>query len=81
MYSFTGVIFISPDCEPTRYLLNMNKHDKILKVKQELCSLAGRQDCEIILAEVLDWHISRILVRIIAFVKYQNAVNILKIST
>lgn len=55
------VIFISSKSEPVRYLLNLNKHDKIQKVKQELCNLIGRQDCDIILAEVLDWHISRIL--------------------
>ena len=65
LYRFTflaGVIFISLKSEPMRYLLNLNKHDKVEKVKQELCSIIGRQDCEIILAEVLEWHISRILV-------------------
>ena len=60
----SGITFISPKKEPIRFLLNMNKHDKVQKVKQELCILIGQQDCEIILAEVLDWHISRILVGI-----------------
>ena len=50
--------------------LDMDKPDKIFKVKQELCTLAGRQDSEIILAEVLDWHISRILVRYLTTIKY-----------
>lgn len=59
---FLGVIFISRHCEPTQYLLSLHKLDKIAKLKQELCALIGQQMNDIIIAEVLDWHVSRILV-------------------
>lgn len=58
----TGVIFVPSHLPPVRYLLNMHKNDNIHKVKHELQNVVGLQDCDIIMAEVLDCHISRILV-------------------
>ncbi|XP_052272033.1 uncharacterized protein LOC127872721 isoform X1 [Dreissena polymorpha] len=55
------IVFISPGVEPTQYLLVMHKQDKVSKVKQELCNVIGRNVDDIIIAEVLDWHVSRIL--------------------
>ncbi|XP_052783368.1 uncharacterized protein LOC128219583 [Mya arenaria] len=55
------VTLISGNSEPTRYLLTMHKQDKISHVKQQLCALIGRNVGDLIIAEVLDWHISRIL--------------------
>ncbi|XP_045201160.2 uncharacterized protein LOC123554858 [Mercenaria mercenaria] len=55
------ITFISLRSEPLHLLLEMHKQDKILKVKQELCNLIGGNPSDIIIAEVLDWHISRIL--------------------
>ncbi|KAL4220399.1 hypothetical protein ACF0H5_020802 [Mactra antiquata] len=52
---------ISLQSEPTQVLLEMHKQDKILKVKQQLYELIGIEPSNIIIAEVLDWHISRIL--------------------
>ena len=57
-----GVIFVPSNLPPVRYLLNMNKHDNVDKLKKEMLSVISRHDCDIILAEVLDSHISRILV-------------------
>lgn len=55
------VTFISHKMVPTQYLLVLHKQDKVLKVKQELRTMIGRETDEIIVAEVLNWHISRIL--------------------
>ncbi|XP_041350619.1 uncharacterized protein LOC121369633 isoform X2 [Gigantopelta aegis] len=55
------VIFVPSNLPPVRYLLNMNKHDNIEKLKKELLTVISRHDCDIILAEVLESHISRIL--------------------
>ncbi|XP_064615104.1 uncharacterized protein LOC135479234 [Liolophura sinensis] len=56
-----SVIFITCDMPPTRYLFTMHKNDNIQKLKKELRTLLGLENCDIIMAEVLDSHISRIL--------------------
>ena len=58
----TGITMIPLRGEATHMLLEMHKQDKILKVKQELYNLIGVSPSDIIIAEVLNWHISRILV-------------------
>ncbi|XP_067669048.1 uncharacterized protein [Haliotis asinina] len=55
------VIFVHRGMPPTRYLLNMHKTDKVHKLKRELLRLLHQPDCDIILAEVLDSHVSRVL--------------------
>ncbi|XP_071085710.1 uncharacterized protein [Haliotis cracherodii] len=55
------VIFVHRGVPPTRYVLNMHKTDKVHKLKQELLRLLQQPDCDIILAEVLDSHVSRVL--------------------
>ena len=54
--------FISSQCEATNYLVVLHKLDKIAKLKSELCHLIGQQIPDLIIAEVLNWHVSRILV-------------------
>lgn len=56
-----SVLFVSLEGTSTRYLLTLQKSDKINKVKEELKNLIGRPVDDIILAEALDSHISRIL--------------------
>lgn len=62
IFIFEGVLFVSLEGTSTRYLLTLQKSDKINKVKEELKNLIGRPVDDIILAEALDSHISRILV-------------------
>ncbi|KAJ8309900.1 hypothetical protein KUTeg_011765, partial [Tegillarca granosa] len=61
----TGVILLTSKNQPVQYLLTMNKNDKIFKLKQELCSMAlidkDEGESDIVMAEVLNSHISRIL--------------------
>ena len=59
-----GVTFVSTSSkEPVRYLLTLNKQDKVVKLKEQLLKSIG-QDApkNIALAEVLDSHIARTLV-------------------
>ncbi|CAG0884347.1 unnamed protein product, partial [Darwinula stevensoni] len=46
---------------PVRYLLTLNKHDKVRKLKQSLASVAGLvdTDSDLVIAEVLDHHVAR----------------------
>lgn len=46
---------------PVRYLLNLNKNDNIYKAKTELREVASQPDCDIIMVEVVDSHITRVL--------------------
>ena len=58
-----GVTYISEHRPPIKYLLNLLKTDKVSAAKQQLNQLLGRPaDSELVVAEVLDSHISRILV-------------------
>nr|KAG5699286.1 hypothetical protein BaRGS_000488 [Batillaria attramentaria] len=56
------VVFIQPYTPATRYLVTLHKNDKVQRLRQELQALTGTDTCDIILAEVLDKHISRLLV-------------------
>ncbi|KAK7486496.1 hypothetical protein BaRGS_00022297 [Batillaria attramentaria] len=55
------VVFIQPYTPATRYLVTLHKNDKVQRLRQELQALTGTDTCDIILAEVLDKHISRLL--------------------
>lgn len=70
--SSVGVIFITCDMPPTRYLFTMHKNDNIQKLKKELRTLLGLENCDIIMAEVLDSHISRILVSMIKYLVFAD---------
>lgn len=46
-----------------KYLIILNKQDNVKKLKCALLNLIGESDsCDIIIAEVLDNHIARVLV-------------------
>ncbi|CAG5115431.1 unnamed protein product, partial [Candidula unifasciata] len=68
------VVYISQHKPPVRYLLNLLKTDKIGTAKKKLCELVGQDDSDIIMAEVLDSHISRILDNNM-LLKYVNTFN------
>ncbi|ESO99693.1 hypothetical protein LOTGIDRAFT_177067, partial [Lottia gigantea] len=59
------VIIMRPDYPPTRYLLNMFKTDNVAKLRKQIKDLTSLPDGDIIIAEVLDCHISRLLVGIV----------------
>ncbi|GFN98221.1 ubiquitin carboxyl-terminal hydrolase [Plakobranchus ocellatus] len=69
------VTYISQHKPPVKYLLNLLKTDKVSAAKQQLNQLLGRsQDEEMVMAEVLDSHISRILDSNV-LLKYINTFN------
>ncbi|KAK3094941.1 hypothetical protein FSP39_008127, partial [Pinctada imbricata] len=55
------IMFVPNGLIPTQYLVTLTKSDKISKVKDELRKLVNKPDGEIIMAEVLDSHVSRVL--------------------
>ncbi|KAK3576537.1 hypothetical protein CHS0354_018043 [Potamilus streckersoni] len=55
------VIFLPYNAEPVKYLVTVHVQDRVQNVKQELLAQIGQESCDLIMAEVLDWHISRIL--------------------
>ncbi|XP_014781994.1 uncharacterized protein LOC106877571 [Octopus bimaculoides] len=57
------VIFITQTrtIPPIRYLLKLHKNDNIYKAKTELRKMAGQQNCDIIMVEVVNNYISRVL--------------------
>ncbi len=56
-------MFVASDNkQPVRYLLNLHKHSTIKKLKVALLELVGEESVDIVLAEVFDNHISRVLV-------------------
>jgi ubiquitin carboxyl-terminal hydrolase 4/11/15 len=58
-----GVTFVPANAKPIRYLVTLNKQDKVLKLKEQLIKCIGHDAPKnIALAEVLDSHIARILV-------------------
>ena len=59
------MIFIPSDNkQPVRYLITLNKTSNVKKLKSKLLELIGEESVDIVMAEVFDEHISRILVRI-----------------
>lgn len=60
-----GVTFVPASSKkPVRYLVTLNKQDKVMKLKEQLIKSIGQEAPKnIALAEVLDSHIARILVR------------------
>ena len=59
------MIFIPSDNkQPVRYLITLNKTSNVRKLKSKLLELIGEESVDIVMAEVFDEHISRILVRI-----------------
>ncbi|RUS80564.1 hypothetical protein EGW08_011658 [Elysia chlorotica] len=69
------VTYISEHKPPVKYLLNLLKTDKVIAAKQHLNRLLGKDvDDDIVMAEVLDSHISRILDNNV-LLKYVNIFN------
>ena len=63
-YTTVGVIFIPSDNkQPVRYLITLHKTCNVKKLKTKLLELIGEESVDIVMAEVFDEHISRILVR------------------
>ena len=59
------MIFIPSDNkQPVRYLITVHKTSNVKKLKMLLMELIGEESVDIVVAEVFDDHISRILVRI-----------------
>lgn len=60
-----GVTFIGDNnAVPMQYMLTVNKRDKVSCIKKQLLHLIGKPSLELVLAEVLDNHIAKILVSI-----------------
>ena len=49
--------------QPIKYLVTLHKNDSVKKMEKALLDLMNEESCDMIIAEVLDNHISRILVR------------------
>lgn len=65
---FVDVTFVSATNKPPiKYLITVNKQDDIKKVKNELVNLIGEEKHSdlLVVAEVFNKHISKILVRIL----------------
>ena len=65
---------------PVRSVISLNKHAKVIRLKEELLKTIGKVDVPvstITMAEVLDLHISRIIVSTSNIFFYKNS-NILK---
>lgn len=58
----SGVMYISIDNTPTQYLLTVDKQDRICKVKEMLSQMIQTTN-NIVMAEILDHHVARIVVR------------------
>lgn len=59
------MIFIACDRSrcPTRFLLTLHNRDKVQKIKEEVIRLATPQTSDVTIAEVLDGHVARVMVR------------------
>ena len=58
-----GVIFVPSDNkQPVRYLITLNRQDSVKALKNHVMVMIGEESCDMIIAEVLDNHIARILV-------------------
>jgi hypothetical protein len=49
-----------------RYLVTLHKNDKVERLRRELQAMTATESSDVILAEVLDNHISRILVSVMS---------------
>jgi len=59
-----GVVFMPCDNkQPIRYLLTLNVHDTVKQLRSQLVAAVDEDDaCDLIIAEVFDNHIARVLV-------------------
>ena len=59
------MIFIACDRSrcAVRFLLTLHNRDKVQKLKEEVIRVATPQTNDIVIAEVLNGHVSRVLVR------------------
>ena len=49
--------------QPIRYLLTVNRHEAVKQLRSQLVAALGEDECfDIIIAEVFDNHIARVLV-------------------
>ena len=60
------ILIASDSRPPVRYMVTLNKQDNIKKLKEKLLELIGEETADIVIAEVLDNHIARILVGILS---------------
>ncbi len=66
MFVVSGVTFVPCDSKQTvKYLVTLNKQDNIHKLKVALQLLVEEESADIVIAEVLDNHIARILVSLL----------------
>jgi len=59
-----GVIFVPCDNkQPIRYLLTVNRHDAVKQLRSQLVAALDEDECwDLIITEVFDNHIARVLV-------------------
>ena len=57
-----GVVFVRPHKSTVRYMVTLHKNDKVQRLRRELQTMTATENSDVILAEVLDNHISRLLV-------------------
>ncbi|KAK7090065.1 uncharacterized protein [Littorina saxatilis] len=55
------VIFVRPHKSTVRYMLTLHKNDKVQRLRHQLQTLTSTENGDVILAEVLNNHISRLL--------------------
>ncbi|XP_076454065.1 uncharacterized protein LOC143289100 [Babylonia areolata] len=55
------VVYVRPHKSTVRYMLTLHKNDKVQQLRHELQTLTGTENTDVIIAEVLDNHVSRIL--------------------
>jgi len=62
--------------QPVRYLLTLNKHDAVKQLRSQLIAALDESDsCDLIIAEVFDNHIARVLVGSFDFFLYSPLPN------
>ncbi|XP_046671858.1 uncharacterized protein LOC124361861 isoform X3 [Homalodisca vitripennis] len=70
-----SVTFVSAkESEPVQYLLTVNKRDTVGSLREQLLNIIGRPLSSVVLAEVLDYHIAKVLDEN-HLVRYINSTN------
>lgn len=63
MNFFVGITFVTAkDLEPVQHTLTLNKRDTVANIKEHLLKTINRPVSLLVIAEVLDCHIAKILV-------------------
>ena len=50
--------------QPIRYLVTVNKQANVKKLRSELLRHIGEESCDLVISEVFDNHVARVLVRL-----------------